>query len=268
MILEGLAVAFVMFLGTLSDTGLGDPMLRRPLVVSTLVGLLLGDLKTGVTIGATLEVIFLGITQVGGTLPSDSMTGSIFGTAFAILTKQGAEVALTLALPISMLAVFINQIILFLRGTLIDRFTSYIDNGEFSKFERLHLTSTIGTAFIYSIIGFVGIVLGADAIEGIVANIPEVVMNGLNLAGKILPALGLSLLLNTLWDNKLAVFLLLGYVLNAYLNLPLIAIASIGLVIAVYSGLVDSQILSTSRKSASVNEFSTKENEEDDFFGE
>ena len=265
MILEGLAVGFVMFLGTLSDTGLGDPMLRRPLVISSLVGLLLGDVQTGVKIGASLEVIFLGITQVGGTLPSDSMTGAAFGTAFAMLTNQGAEIALTLALPISMLAVFINQIILFSRGTLLDTFTKYIDNGEYNKFERLHMTSTIGTAVIYGLIGFIGIVVGTDAIEALVSSIPTFMMNSLNIAGQLLPAFGLALLLNMLWDKKLGIFLILGFILNAYLNLPLIAIAGIGSVFAVYSGVTDKNILDLSKK-MTLEVSSNAQQQEDDFF--
>lgn len=262
MIYQALAVGFTMFLGSLSDTALGDPMLRRPLVMSSIIGLLLGDLQSGVVIGASLEVVFLGMTQIGGALPSDTMTGSIFGAAFAILTSQGTEVALTLAVPISMLAVFINQIILFIRGTLIERFNHYIDNGEFGKFERLHLLSTFGVPVIYGLIGFVGIVLGTNEIESLVASIPEVVMNGLTITGQLLPALGLALLLNMLWDKKLAIFLLLGFVLSAYLELPLIAIAIIGAVLAVHSGLKDKKIMDISKNKTIMTATET----EDDFF--
>lgn len=109
MLKAAIIIAVVMFVADLSDMAMGDPMLRRPLVISAVVGLLLGDLTQGVIIGASLEVVFLGVTQIGGTLPSDTMTGAIFGTAFSILSGSGTEVALSLAVPISILAVFINQ---------------------------------------------------------------------------------------------------------------------------------------------------------------
>lgn len=265
MIYEALVVAFVMFLGTLSDTGLGDPMIRRPLVISTLVGLFLGDLQTGVMIGASLEVIFLGVTQIGGALPSDSMTGAAFGTAFAILTNQGVEVALSLAVPISILAVFINQICLFVRGTWLEKFNNYIEQGEFKKFERLHLASTIGVPVIYGLIGFLGILFGTDAVNNLVNSIPDVIMNGLTIAGQLLPALGLALLLNMLWDKQLAIFILFGFVLNAYMGLPLIAIACIGAVFAVYSGLKDKEVIDMTKMNTSVGSTTSGE---DDFFDE
>ena len=82
----------------------GTCMVIRPLVVSPLVGLALGDLQTGVIIGATLELVFMGAIQIGGAVPPDALVGAGLGTAFAILTDQGPEIALTLALPIAILA--------------------------------------------------------------------------------------------------------------------------------------------------------------------
>ena len=42
-----------------------------------------------------------------------------------------------------------------------------------------------------------------------------------------------------LWDNKLAVFYILGFVLTAYLQLPAVAVAVIGTVICVVSAQRD-----------------------------
>jgi PTS system mannose-specific IID component len=39
---------------------LGASLLSRPLVLAPLVGLVLGDIKQGIIIGATLELIFMG----------------------------------------------------------------------------------------------------------------------------------------------------------------------------------------------------------------
>lgn len=234
MLISALIVAAVMFVGSFSDMAMGDPMLRRPLVISAITGLLLGDLQQGVMIGASLEVIFLGATQIGGALPSDPMTGAIFGTAFAILSGKGTEVALSLAIPISILAVFINQLCLFTRGLTLNKINDYIDSDNQRGIVRIHAISTIGVPLIYGVIGFCGIFFGANAVQSLVNNIPEFIMNGLTVASGLLPALGIALLLNTLWDQKIAIFILLGFVLAAYVELPTIAIAVIGIVIAVY----------------------------------
>lgn len=267
MIYQALAIGFILFIGTLSDTGMGDPMLRRPLVVSAAVGLLLGDIDTGVKTGAALEVIFLGVTQIGGALPSDSMTGSAFGTAFAILTGQGVEIALSLSVPISMLAVFLNQGAIFVRGLFLKKFNDMILDDNQKGIVKLHLGFTVAVPLMYALIGFFGIYFGTDAVQGLINSIPAFIMNGLTVAGTLLPALGLSLLLNMLWDKKLAVFMLLGFVLAAYLEMPLIAISLIGIVIAVFTA-VKEQELNELKLAAAVQRAGSAADSEEDFFND
>lgn len=258
---EAIVVGGLMAFGLFTDKGLGDPMIRRPLVMGTLVGLLLGDLQQGIIMGAAIEVVFLGTSQIGGALPSDTMTGSIFGTAFALITNQTPAIALTLAIPISMLAVALNQLILFIVGMLVERFKNLIEEGKYKQFIRLHWGIILFQCSIYFIVGFLGILLGTNAIQSVLDAIPNVLMSALTIMGQILPALGMALLLNMLWDKKIAVFTLLGFVLSAYLELPLIAIACIGVVIAVSVGLQEYQV----SKLKENKEFAT-ELKGDDFF--
>lgn len=71
-----------------------------------------------------------------------------------------------------------------------------------------------------------------------------------------------------LWDNKLAVFYILGFVLTAYLQLPAVAVAVIGTVICVVSAQRDVEfrdILKRKPAASSAVEGSAKEIEEEDF---
>lgn len=43
----------------------GMAMLSRPIVVAPLAGLLLGDVQTGLIVGASLESIFMGVVNIG-----------------------------------------------------------------------------------------------------------------------------------------------------------------------------------------------------------
>ena len=53
-------------------------------------------------------------------------------------------------------------------------------------------------------------------------------MNGLTVCGNLLPAVGMAMLLKLLWSKKICVYFFLGFVLVAYLKLPLIALAALG----------------------------------------
>ena len=93
--------------------------------------------------------------------------------------------------------------------------------------------------FLYSLFAFFGILFGSDAVSALLDAIPDVVMNGLTVCGGLLPAVGMAMLMKMLWDNKICMFYFLGFVLAAYLNLPLIALAVIGVIIAISIGMND-----------------------------
>ncbi|HHL9985911.1 TPA: PTS sugar transporter subunit IIC [Streptococcus pyogenes] len=46
----------------------GQSMMERPLVVGLVTGLLLGDMKVGILMGASLEALFLGNVNIGGVI--------------------------------------------------------------------------------------------------------------------------------------------------------------------------------------------------------
>lgn len=94
-ILIGLIAMFVTF-EWMFGTNLGS----RPIITGMLVGLVMGDLKTGIILGATLEMVFIGSITLGAAVPPDVITGGILGAAFAISTGKGADVALALAFPV------------------------------------------------------------------------------------------------------------------------------------------------------------------------
>ena len=61
-ILIGLIAAFGKF-----DFQLGTLYAFRPIVLCPLVGLVLGDLQSGLAIGASLELLFMGSISIGAT---------------------------------------------------------------------------------------------------------------------------------------------------------------------------------------------------------
>ena len=75
------------------------------------MGLILGDLTTGIIIGGTLEVFFLGQMAIGSYIPPDAAVGGVLGTAFAINAGLGAEMALTMAIPIAIIATSFQNVL-------------------------------------------------------------------------------------------------------------------------------------------------------------
>ena len=58
-------------------------------------------------------------------------------------------------------------------------------------------------------------------------------MAGLAATGGLLPAVGFAILMRMLWSKQLSPYYFLGFVLAAYLKLPSVAVAAIGIIIVV-----------------------------------
>ena len=109
MIIKALLVALVAAYGRIEQGWLGQQMIARPIWLCTLVGLLLGDVKQGIIIGGSLELIWAGVVQVGA-VPTEVVTGSTVACGLAILSKLSVAEAVTIAIPIGLLATLIGQI--------------------------------------------------------------------------------------------------------------------------------------------------------------
>ena len=91
--LQAILIGLIVFIGK-ADYFIGTAMFGRPLVLGALVGIVLGDIPTGVMIGFQLELIFMGMQAIGASIPPDMIVGSVLGTAFAITTGKGSMASL------------------------------------------------------------------------------------------------------------------------------------------------------------------------------
>ncbi|MBP2658180.1 MAG: sugar transporter subunit [Firmicutes bacterium] len=233
MVVEGLLVGLVVFFVKFCEWW-GNWPFSRPLVVAALVGILLGHPTEGIIMGASLELVFLGVISIGGSVPSEPPVGAALGTAYAILLHQGAEVSIALAVPIGMLAVLYYQALKLVITAMVPLFDKFLDKRQDGFYSAGIIAIAIIQPVLYGLLAFLGIVLGTDAIQAVLKAVPPYVMQGLMVSAGIIPALGFAMLLKVLWNREIVPFFFLGFVLAAYLKLPIIAIAIIGTCIAMY----------------------------------
>ena len=139
----------------------GGTMISRPLVTGLLTGVVMGDITTGIIIGGTLELAFMGAFSIGAVIPPDTISGAILGTAFAISTGKGAEVALTLALPIASLVLLIKNLVhVFILPLFVNKADQYAEQGNGKGIMRINMVmkrarTWIKTAHIIIILSFI-----------------------------------------------------------------------------------------------------------------
>ena len=77
--------------------------LYRPIVTGAVVGLILGDLKTGLLVGATYELMSIGSMPIGGAQPPNAVIGGVMAVVFAIGAKMDVNAAMGLAVPFAVI---------------------------------------------------------------------------------------------------------------------------------------------------------------------
>lgn len=229
--LQALLVGLVVFIGK-ADYFVGTAMLGRPLVLGALVGIILGDVKTGVMIGFQLELVFMGMYAIGASIPPDMIVGSVLGTAFAITTGNGMETAITIAMLAAILSAFVVNlfygVITPIMARAADRFA---EEGKYKKIEAIFLSNGFLFDLTFAVIAFVAFLFGGDAVQAVVSAIPGWLTSGITIAAGILPALGFAQLISMIMSRKVAVFFLFGFLLSAYLGVSTVGIVCFSVVI-------------------------------------
>lgn len=85
MVSEVLIAGGVGGLVGLDRTAIGQIMISQPIVAAPLVGLALGDVKTGLILGALLELVWISDLPVGKFVPPDSTAAAVLSTGMTII---------------------------------------------------------------------------------------------------------------------------------------------------------------------------------------
>ena len=224
-LLVGLAVIFCDFV----ETWFSYPMTTRPLIVGTVIGIVLGDITTGIVVGASLELVFMGVMAIGGTVPPDAVAGTAVGTAYAIILGQGVENGFAVAIPAWMLCQMMFVPFTALRSLWSPAIDKWVEKGDYKTLERIMPLVSLTTFIPRGIVCACAIALGSTAVEGFIAVLPTVLLDGMGVAAGMLGAVGFALLLKMMWTKKLAVYFFVGFILSSYLGLPLMAVAILGI---------------------------------------
>lgn len=198
---------------------------RKPLLAGVVVGFILGEPAQGLIIAGTLELMWLGTNNVGAYQPPDVISGAVVGVAIGILSGGGEAAGVAVAIPVALLVQQLSMVIMTTNVTLVHRADKIIQSGEFEKIDKLQYLGGVFFFLSRALPVFIAVFLGAPAIKSILNVIPDFIMDGLTISSKIIPAVGLAMLLSMMMKKNMWIFLVLGFGLATFLELPTIAIA-------------------------------------------
>jgi PTS system mannose-specific IIC component len=224
------ALAYYAWYDTLGPT---FTMAVRPLISGFIAGLIIGDVQIGLLIGGTLELMALGVYTYGGATIPEYSVGAILGTYFG--HASGFQVGLALAIPAALLLTQVDVLNRFLNFVFVHRADTYAEKGDSTSFDHMMVRySHMIWGFSRAIPVFLAVAFGQPVVTAISTFFTNNawINNGIRTAGGMLPALGFAMLLKIMPVQKYPYFLLLGFVMFAYLKMPLVGIAITGVAIA------------------------------------
>lgn len=243
--------------------GFGQCMTERPIVTGTITGLLLGDVKTGVLVGAQLEAIYMGVVNIGGAMAAEPNSATVLATTFVIWGGMEMETALTaIAVPVGLMFNTISLPLFFISNLWAEPYDKACERGDVKTVSALFWLGFFVRHITRASIIFVAVAFGAEPLANFLGNLPPVVMAGLGKAAGLFGAVGMSILMRMLWSTELAIWYFAGFILVKYLNLPLIVVACIAIIVAIPTALRDIEILNLKKSGLNV-----QNNEVEDFFG-
>ena len=213
---------------------LGTSFIQHPIILGPLTGLIMGDVHSGIIMGATLELAWAGFASIGAYDPPDPVAGTILGVAFAIKSGAGPEAALTLGVPIAAIALAIGNAIGY---PILQVFAHLCDRNAKKGDDKALQRNCVMSGFLAWGISMPLIPLafyyGSDKVVAVVDIIPEFVNTGMDIAGGLLPALGFAMLAKMIMKKELAPFFFIGYFIVAYSGISTTGVALFAILIMV-----------------------------------
>lgn len=226
----------------LGGTTFGNYTLGRPLVAGLVVGLILGDVQTGIIVGAAIQVVYIALVTPGGTVSADVRAISYIGIPLAIAaikglgidpsSTQATQMATALGAAVGTLGT-----VLFYGTATINLAWQHIgwkavEKGDFRKLYLVDMGLPWISHIICSFIPALVITkMGANMVDVMKVALPMngIAMKTLFTVGSLLPAVGVAILLKQV-VTKVTDFItfFFGFTLAAAMGVNLIGAAIIG----------------------------------------
>ena len=156
MMLDAFFVALAVFVGVAGHELFGMAMLSRPIVVAPLAGLLLGDVQTGLIVGASLESIFMGVVNIGISSTAEPALAAGLATAFAINLGGNVGTIIPIVFPFGSALDYslMNLFFSFVIGPCAPKFEELAKEGKDKEITILHFGLWFVHYALYALIPF------------------------------------------------------------------------------------------------------------------
>jgi len=215
--------------------------LYQPIVIGPVVGAILGDAQTGLTVGASYQLMQIGSMPVGGAQPPNAVIGGIMATVFAVnLNLSDPQAALGLAIPFALLGQYGVVLLFTAMSPIMSKADEMAKNADVKGIAKLNYFAMIVLGILFSIAVLLGLI-GGEVLGSTLSKLEgNWVMGGLATAGGMMRYVGFAILMKIMLSKELWGFYFAGFALATLLagaglgGQALLLVAMIGAAVAIY----------------------------------
>lgn len=227
-----LLLGFIAGFAYFSRRFLGELYLERPIVLAPIAGLIMGDFQAGLVIGGTLELVFMGVTAIGGGVQPNMPLAAVLGTAFSVSAGLTVDEAVLLAVPASLLGSFFELLAKTVSTFFVNGAERFADQNNTAGISLMVHLGNLAHFLAIGLPAFLALALGSELVQQFVESIPTFINDGIGAAGSALPALGFALLLSTIASTAMLPYFFIGFLIAAYTEFGVLGVGVLGILIA------------------------------------
>lgn len=187
--------------------------LYQPIVTGLLIGIILGDIQTGLIVGGTYQLMTIGNMPVGGAQPPNAVIGGIMAAILAITLKLDPAAAVATAIPFSLLGQYGVTFLFTVMSPMMGMADKYAENADPKGISKINWLSMVAIGTIFGAVVTLFFIGGQAFGDTVVSIIPKWLMSGLGAAGGMMRYVGFAILIKVMVSKELWGFYFLGFVL-------------------------------------------------------
>lgn len=218
-IVQILLVFIITFIAAIDQFNLIESF-YQPIVLGPVVGLVLGDLQTGLIVGGTYQLMTIGNMPVGGAQPPNAVIGGIMATVLAISLHLDPAGAVGAAIPFSLLGQYGITMLFTAMSPIMSKADGMAERADTDGIDRLNYGAMALLGLIFAVIVTL-FFIGGQSMGSLITGFFDQnkwIMAGLSAAGGMMRFVGFAILLKVMISRELWGFYFMGFALAIIVN--------------------------------------------------
>lgn len=254
-VIQIILLAIVTFIFAIDQFSLTE-LVYRPIIACPIIGLILGDLNTGLVVGGTYELMMIGNMPVGGAQPPNAVLGGVVAMIFASKLGFSVEQSLGASIVFAVFGQYAVTTTFALMSGVMAKADKAADDANPKGIAQVNYISMIilGSLFaLFAVLAYIGGEAMGEALKAF-SDKAKWFMVGLGAAGGMMRYVGFAILLKIMLANDMWGIYFAGFAaaaifgnISATSGATLLLVAFIGIAIALYDFNINVKINSLGR---------------------